>query len=37
VHVEVCFVEPGISAPDAPGGLLDGDRAPTPAAERYLA
>jgi beta-glucosidase len=36
VPLEACFVEPGISAPDAPGGLLDGDRSPTPAAERYL-
>jgi hypothetical protein len=36
VRLDLCFLEPGISAPDSPGGLLDGDRSPTPAAERYL-
>lgn len=36
VHVEVCFLEPAISAPDSPPGLLDPDRNLTPAAERFL-
>ena len=26
VRLDLCFLEPGISAPDSPGGLLDGDR-----------
>lgn len=37
VGVDACFLEPAISAPDSPVGLLDGDRARTPAAERYIA
>ncbi len=37
VRIEVCFLEPAISAPDAPPGLLDADRDLTPAAERFLA
>jgi hypothetical protein len=36
VRIEVCFLEPAISAPDAPPGLLDADRDLTPAAEHFL-
>jgi beta-glucosidase len=37
VHVDVCFLEPAISTPDSPPGLLDPDRNLTPAAEHFLA
>jgi hypothetical protein len=37
VQLEVCFIEPAISPPDTPPGLLDADRNPTPAGRRFLA
>ena len=36
VRVEVCFLEPAISARDTPPGLLDVDRDLTPAGEYFL-
>ncbi|HYN32781.1 MAG TPA: family 1 glycosylhydrolase [Ilumatobacteraceae bacterium] len=35
VKVDVCFLEPAISLPDSPPGLLDPDRNPTPAAKPF--
>lgn len=37
VRVELCFLEPAISPPESPSGLLDADRAPTPAGLAFLA
>jgi beta-glucosidase len=37
VTVELCFLEPAISSPESPSGLLDSDRAPTPAGLAFLA
>jgi len=36
VDVDTCFIDPAITAPDTPPGLLDADRHPTPAAEHFL-
>jgi beta-glucosidase len=37
VVVELCFLDPAISSPESPSGLLDADRAPTPAGLAFLA
>jgi beta-glucosidase len=37
VVVELCLLDPAISSPDSPCGLLDADRAPTPAGLAFLA
>ena len=36
VAVDLCFLEPAISSPESPSGLLDADRAPTPAGVAFL-
>jgi beta-glucosidase len=37
IDIQVCFLDPAISGPDAPFGLLDQDRALTSASDAYLA
>lgn len=36
VRIEIAFVEPAIAGPESPAGLLDADRAPTPASAAFL-
>jgi beta-glucosidase len=36
VEVELCFLEPAISSPESPSGLLDADRVPTQAGLAFL-
>ena len=36
VPIEAAFLQPGITGPDTPQGLLDADRAPTPSSSAFL-
>jgi hypothetical protein len=36
VPIEVAFLEPGITGPDSPAGLVAVDRSPTPSSDAFL-